>query len=181
MPLPDLAGAWLGGIYLQSVFLLPFWSLWLALPLPIVIAALWWRTWRVRLAASCALLALLGGLRYQAAVPSFDASHLAHYNDLGEVAFNGVVVGEPDVRDRYVNLTVSARSLETDEATHQIRGLALVRTGRHPSYSYGDELRIQGKLETPPEQEDFSYRDYLARQGIHSMISSGRITLLGHA
>jgi competence protein ComEC len=58
----------------------------------------------------------------------------------------------------------------------------LVQTGRHPSYAYGDELRIEGRLETPPELEDFSYRDYLARQGIHSMMRYGRITVLsqGH-
>jgi len=43
---------------------------------------------------------------------------------------------------------------------------------------YGDELEVEGKLETPPVFEDFSYRDYLARRGIHGMIGWPKITLL---
>ncbi len=182
MTLPYLAVAWLSGIYLQSVLSLPAWILWLAIPLALVIIFLWWNEWRVRLGTSCALLLLLGALRYQAAMPSFDSSKLGYYNGLGKVSLVGVLAEEPDVRDRYVNLKVSASYLEIEAEERQVTGLALVRTGRHPSYAYGDELQIEGRLETPPESEDFSYRDYLARQGIHSMVDFGRITLLsqGH-
>ena len=70
MTLPYLAIAWLSGIYLQSVLTLLGWVLWLATPLLGAIILLWWREWCVRLGASCALLALLGGLRYQAAMPT---------------------------------------------------------------------------------------------------------------
>jgi len=182
MTLPYLTVAWLGGIYLQSVLTLPGWVLWLPTPLVLAIILLWWREWRVRLGAFCALLLFLGALRYQAAMPSFNAGTLGYYNGLGKLSFVGVVAEEPDVRDRYVNLKVSASYLEIEGEENQVTGLALVRTGRHPSYAYGDQLQIEGRLDTPPESEDFSYRDYLARQGVHSMVSFGRITLLsrGH-
>jgi hypothetical protein len=39
------------------------------------------------------------------------------------------------------------------------------------AFRYGDCIRLQGQLETPPENEDFSYRDYLASQRIYSYIA----------
>ncbi len=182
MTLPYLVVAWLSGIYLQSVLSSPAWVLGLATPLLVAIILLWWRQGRVRLGASCALFLLLGALRYASALPTFDEEHLAYYKGAGITTVTGVVVEAPDVRDRYVNLKLSARLVEIDGQEHEVRGLALVRTGRHPSYSYGDELRIEGQLETPPETEEFSYKEYLARQGVHSLIDFGRITLLsrGH-
>ena len=103
MTLPYLALAWLGGIYLQSVLSLPAYVLWLATPLALAILVLWWSEWRVRLGASCALLLFPGALRYQAAMPSFNAGTLGYYNGLGKVSLVGVVAEEPDARDRYVN------------------------------------------------------------------------------
>ncbi|MCJ7621811.1 MAG: ComEC family competence protein, partial [Anaerolineae bacterium] len=182
MTLPYLVLAWLGGIYTQSALRVPAWVLWLITPLLVAILLLWWSEWRVRLGAAGALLALLGALRYDTSLPSIDASTLAYYNGAGAVTVVGVVAEEPDIRDRYVNLKVSASYLETGGQRHGVKSLVLVQTGRHPSYAYGDELQIEGRLETPPELEDFSYRDYLARQGIHSMMRYGRITVLsqGH-
>lgn len=39
---------------------------------------------------------------------------------------------------------------------------------RYPAYRYGDILQATGKLETPPQLDDFDYRGYLAHQGIYS-------------
>jgi competence protein ComEC len=182
MTLPYLVVAWLSGIYLQSVLSPPAWVVGLATPLLVAIILLWWREGRVRLGASCVLLLLLGALRYASSLPTLDEGHLAYYNGTDITTVTGVVVEAPDVRDRYVNLKISARLLDIDGQEREVTGLALVRTGRHPSYAYGDELRIEGQLETPPEAEDFSYKEYLARQGIHSLIDFGHITLLsrGH-
>ncbi len=182
MTLPVLVVAWLGGIYGQSLLHAPAWILWLSLPLPMAVVVLWWRERPVRFSASCALFLLLGALRYTAAIPTFDERHLAYYNDQGTATITGVVIEAPDVRDRYVNLKVSVHRLEIDGGSHEVQGLALVRTGRYPSYSYGDELEIVGLLQTPPESEDFSYKEYLARQGVHSMVEYAQITVLsqGH-
>jgi competence protein ComEC len=177
-----LAIAWLSGIYLDSLLRVPGWVLGLATVLPIAMSLLWWREWRVKLGGLCVLFLLLGALRYDVALPHFDESTLAYYNGRGEVTVIGVVADEPEVRDRYVNLRVGARYLELEGQGREIKGLALLRAPRYPSYAYGDQLQIEAELETPPEFEDFSYRDYLARQGIHSMVRFGQITRLsqGH-
>ena len=47
---------------------------------------------------------------------------------------------------------------------------------RPPDYQYGDRLRISGQLQTPPSFADFSYADYLARQGVHSVIWRAGVT-----
>ncbi len=182
MTVPCLAIAWLTGIYLASLLQVPRWSLGLAVILPLAISLLWWREWRVRLGAASALFLIVGGLRYQAALPTFDEGDLAYYNGRGQVTVIGVVADEPDVRDRYVNLRVASTKLDPGAGGQAVKGLVLVQTGRHPLYAYGDELRIEGNLETPPEFEDFSYREYLARQGIHSLMRYGDVTLLsqGH-
>jgi competence protein ComEC len=95
------------------------------------------------------------------------------------VVLEGVVVGEPDERDRYTNLRVRAERLTLpDGAELEVEGLALVKADRYPERHYGDRVRVEGVLETPPVLEDFSYKDYLARQGIHSMIRRAQVELL---
>ena len=44
-------------------------------------------------------------------------------------------------------------------------GLVLVQAPPFTDYRYGDRLRTEGKLQTPTDTADFSYREYLARQG----------------
>jgi hypothetical protein len=51
-----------------------------------------------------------------------------------------------------------------------VRGLVLVQAPRYPTHAYGERLAVIGELETPPVFEDFSYKDYLARQGVYSML-----------
>jgi hypothetical protein len=70
------------------------------------------------------------------------------------------MASEPDVREHYVNLRVSARYLEMEGQGREVEGIALVRAPRYPCHAYGDELQIEGELETPPEFKDFSYRYY---------------------
>ena len=53
-----------------------------------------------------------------------------------------------------------------------------MRASNNQIFHYGDSLRLRGKLKTPPENEDFSYRDYLAAQHIHSYMSSAEVTVL---
>ncbi|HJS20394.1 MAG TPA: ComEC/Rec2 family competence protein, partial [Anaerolineales bacterium] len=57
-------------------------------------------------------------------------------------------------------------------------GLLLVRASNNQEFHYGDIVRLRGKVRTPPENEDFSYRDYLAARHIHSYMSSAEVTVL---
>ena len=167
--------AWLGGIALAWQIVQPIWT-WLAmvgLAGAGLIAAR--AEHRLRLPLICALVFGLGASRYQATQPPFDdPAFIATYNDRGPVTLEGVVVDEPDVRERQVYLHLRTESLRTqDDSLYEVHGLALVQIPRFPGYGYGDRLRVFGALETPPVFEDFSYREYLARQGVHSLLRFG--------
>jgi len=122
-----------------------------------------------------------GAARYQLALPTTpDAFDLAWYNDRDyDVRLTGWVTEPPDRRDTYANLRVRVTGLDTGEDKDlQVSGLLLVRVDPNEEYQYGDVLRLRGRLKTPPENEDFSYRDYLAREGIYSIMSSDEATRL---
>ena len=181
-----LTGAWLVGIYLGSllgrVFTLPtlLLFLWIALSLPLAVAYLWRHEPRTRISALCGLFLLLGAIRCVYALHRPSPDHVAFHNEGGWVSLRGVVCREPDARDRFVDLVLSVSSLEKGGERFDVRGKVLVRTGRYPAYSYGDELEVGGMLETPPEFEDFSYKEYLGHQGIHSMMRRPSISVVGH-
>lgn len=181
MTLIYLGCAWLAGIFLGSFLHLPSGFVGLLALLPLAGLLLWRNDQRVRLISVCFLSLLLGTLRFNASIPpqSFDEGHLAHYNEQGWVKIEGIVSGEPDVRDTYTNLRVKVAKIEVDGQEREVKGTVLVRAPRYPEYDYGDELKIEGLLETPPELEDFSYREYLARQGVYSILWRPQITLIG--
>lgn len=193
MTLIYLGCAWLAGIFLGSLLPLPSGFVGLLTVLPLASLLLWRKEWPVRLVSVCFLSLLLGILRFNAKAPlqNFDEGHIAHYNDQGWVKIEGIVSGEPDVRDTYTNLPVEVSKIEVDGQGREVTGTVLVRAPRYPEcdngdeqklrcpeYEYGDELEIAGLLETPPELEDFSYREYLARQGIYSILWRPQITLI---
>lgn len=178
MTLIYLGIVWLAGIFLSSLLNLPVLFLALVGLVPLVSLFLWRENPQVRLASLCALVLLLGAWRYSSAIPPLDEGSLAYYNEQGWVKLTGVVSGQPNMRDTYTNLRVAAESLALGDKEYAVTGTVLVRAPRYPEYHYGDRLEIEGLLETPPEFEDFSYRDYLARQGIHSLLRRPRITLL---
>lgn len=169
MTLVYLAVAWIVGILLAQAVHPP----WQLLPFVLFVCTIGLLLRSddkcVRLAWLCALTAALGAGRFLLALPRFDARSLATYNDVGRVTLVGVVVGEPDERDQHTNLRVRVERLTLPDGTEQeVGGLALVQTSRYPRRGYGDRLRIVGDLELPPIFEGFSYREYLARQGVFS-------------
>ncbi|MDY7041872.1 MAG: ComEC/Rec2 family competence protein, partial [Chloroflexota bacterium] len=179
MILVYLSIAWLAGIALAAWLTPPPGLLGLAALIPLTGFLLWRENYRARLLSICGLTLLLGAGRYLLARPRFDERSLATYNDQEQITLTGVVAAEPDVRATYTNLRLQAENLTVEDGTqHEVRGLALVRAARYPEYRYGDRLEIRGLLETPPEFEDFSYRDYLARQGVYSLLRRPQITLL---
>jgi competence protein ComEC len=174
-----LAIAWLAGIAFAKTISLP----WQAVPvlgLAAFLGLLLWRDdARVRWGASCALVFALGAGRLLLATPHFDETSLATYNDAGWVTLEGIVVGEPDEREHYTNLRVRAERLALPDGTElEVEGAALVQVERYPQRHYGDRVLVTGLLETPPVLEGFSYREYLARQGIHSLVHRAQVTLL---
>ena len=121
----------------------------------------------------------LGAARYQLSVPNFDAFHIAFYNDRDyDLLITGTLIEPPDYRDNYTNLRVSVKAVDTGDGDLSASGIILVRASNNQTFHYGENLRLRGKLKTPPENEDFSYRDYLAAQHVHSYMSTAIVTVL---
>ncbi|MBN1220373.1 MAG: DNA internalization-related competence protein ComEC/Rec2 [Anaerolineae bacterium] len=170
-PLTLLGIFWLAGIVLARWFTLP-WPVVVIAGLPALAGLFLYRhISRVQTGAMLVLALVAGAFRLNFFQPTFDHSYIAFYNDKDTpVTITGVVIDEPDVRDYYLNLRLQAETIEQGEVIQPVEGLVLVRAPRHPEYFYGDRLTVTGKMETPPVFKDFSYKDYLARFGIHSMI-----------
>ncbi len=136
---------------------------------------------RLRMLGLGAVVFFLGAWRLAIAVPDFDSSHISAHNDSFRIAtLTGVVSDFPDIRDEYIGLRVESDSIRYSEFEdfQAITGDALVRADRLSSFSYGDRVEVLGILETPPEFQDFSYRDYLARQGIFSLIANASVDIV---
>jgi competence protein ComEC len=141
------------------------------------------------LAMACGLCIAAGALRYagQPFMPCWTANDLAYYNLPANQAFErrapqvtvtGVVDSYPLVADVKQNLVVKAGQLEIDGHAQPVSGQVRLSTGIRQRYAYGQPVRVTGRLVTPPEFEDFSYKEYLARKGIHSLFYSARIEVL---
>ena len=122
---------------------------------------------------------LFGAWWFQFRQPTIDAFHIAFYNDRDyEMLVTGTLNEPPDQRDTYSNLTLNVEAVDSGSGDMPASGMLLVRTSALADYEYGQRVRVRGSLKTPPENEEFSYRDYLARQGIHSTMSTMEVTVL---
>lgn len=131
------------------------------------------------LVLGCVGVAALGAARYSLAQPTIDVHHIAYYNEQHNLTVVGVVVDEPDVRDRFVNLRVAVEELQLADGTAvAVSGIVQVQAFRFPVISYGTRLSVKGNLETPSESETFSYKAYLARQGVHSVMRLPQLTVV---
>jgi competence protein ComEC len=120
-----------------------------------------------------------GAWWYQFRQPNIDAFHVAFYNDRDyEMLVTGTLTEPPDYRDTYTNLQLKVEAVDSGSGDMPAEGLLLVRVPALVTYEYGQRVRVRGDLKTPPENEEFSYRDYLARQNIHSYMSIADVTVL---
>lgn len=131
----------------------------------------------------CSLLLVslaLGGARYQAAQPRLEPDFIAYYNDAGRVVLEGVVARPADRREAYTNLRLAVERLRrgAEQPYTPVRGQLLVRLAGQAGWRYGDLLRLHGRLVTPSEFEGFSYRDYLACQGVYSYLQATQVELI---
>ncbi len=118
------------------------------------------------------LVAILWLLRLQMAIDSFEALPLLSFHDEVSHKIAGVVADYPDIREEQLKLTVRVDEMDGSP----VAGRLLVSLPRYPdNYFYGDHLEFEGMLETPTEFDDFSYKNYLRRYGISSVMYEPRI------
>ena len=124
----------------------------------------------------------LGAARYQSTIPDLrDPAFIGFYNDRQvQMMVTGVIEALPDVRDRGTTLRVRVERMHPAGDLHyqEVRGLVLVTTSPEKDFHYGDRVVVRGILETPAAAEAFSYREYLARQGIYTNMRNATVSRL---
>lgn len=129
----------------------------------------------------CFIFLVAGIWRHQIALSKIDNSPIKNF--IGkDIILIGLVNKEPDIREKSTKLTIrieKIKQINMPEARPLADfGRVLVTTWRYPEYQYGDKLKIQGELKTPEVFEGFNYRDYLAKDGIYSVIYFPEIELI---
>ncbi|MBN1487913.1 MAG: ComEC/Rec2 family competence protein, partial [Anaerolineae bacterium] len=168
-------GAWVIGILsTQASLFSPIWLL-LTIPTALVLVLGWGDDLRVRKLAWFLTGLLLGTMRFWLAQPAIDPSHIAYYNGVGTVTVTGVVVSEPDPRPTYTNLRLAAEELVFANGNIvPVSGAILVKAPPYADVNYGDLIHVSGALIEPPVYGEFSYKGYLAQQGIYALLRNGQ-------
>lgn len=131
-----------------------------------------------RLLAALIFALVFGYFRYQLALPVITESQLAYYNDQGSVTLSGFISADPNDQGTSTQLQVSVEKLLQAGTIKPVHGKLALTVGAYPHFSYGQRLVITGTLETPPIYDDFNYREYLAAQGVRSVMQRPKVALL---
>lgn len=175
MRLVYLALGWAAGIIVIAAYPgLRQPALWLALSLVSALIA-----WRFHLPVLLIVTAFSLGAIRMATVPA--TSDLAAYNGRGGMTIEGIVAAEPDRRDDRVQLRLAAETVTRAGTTTPTDGLVLVNAPVTADAGYGDRIAATGLLLEPGEGDRFSYAEYLARSGVHSIMQESAVTVLQHA
>ena len=175
MPLIYLSSAWVAGIFLGAHFQPHFLVVFSAL-LPLLLLLFMPRHRKTVILSSLCLVVLFGGIfRFQSA----SDTGIQSYNG-STVQIKGTVADELETRDKVTHLRLRVDQIRAGSDWQEASGTVLLFVPRYPAYNYGDGLLVSGKLETPPQFEDFDYRGYLEQQGIYSTMRYPQIAVTSH-
>lgn len=128
----------------------------------------------------------LGMARYEIKNNSNDFGWLENKIDQTEI-FEGVIVDEPDEREKYMRLVVEvsgpvfAEATEKQTVEKKSNTKVLVYTKLYPKFNYGDKVELKGKIQKPKNSvrhpmaskeevgsvRDFDWKSYLAKDEIY--------------
>ncbi len=181
MLLALLAGAWFSGIAAAATFGDEAWPLALAAALSGVTLAM------IRRSPPVAAYALLLPLILAAGIAREQSSHrpppddaAVHFNGGVAMRIRGVLRDDPEIGDTSQRFAISVREIQRDGTWDAASGGVLVRGPLLPRYRSGDVVELEGKIEAPPQLEDFDYAAYLARRGITSVMEYPQTRTIGH-
>jgi competence protein ComEC len=163
--------AFITGIFLDSFFSLPkFFFLFLSLFgfLSLFLSFKEKKILFFLIVFSFFFLGILRHQQYQTKISSNPLKKLNHSEEKIELV--GQVDEEPKVEGKTTKLVVKV---------DKFQGKVLVTTRRYPEYRFGDKLKIFGNLKEPPSFPEFNYADFLAKEGIFSVVDFPKIEKVG--
>jgi len=170
MRLVRLSFAWLVGIALGRWLDLSWGMPALLALLFFVLLLLWYRRPAARWCLALALIAALGMLRCSLARPSFGPEDVVSYAGQA-VELRGTVAGEAESQAGRTVFPLRAEALRLPgQEWQRVHGRVLVQGPPYVEVAYGDHLLLGGTLARPSGSREFSYRDYVAGQGIYALL-----------
>jgi competence protein ComEC len=138
---------------------------------------------------ACVLALLAGSLRFASHPfsPCWTDEDLAYYNLPASSAFDasapkrmvtGYISSYPLISDVKQRIEIEADAVEQGDEMRSVSGALTLNTSTRQRYSYGQPVQLEGRLATPPDFEDFSYSDYLARSGVYSVMYGAYVQAL---
>jgi len=170
MALVYLSCAWVLGIFLGAKFVLPLAFIFTGLIPLVLLCFSRQHTKAVILTSLCIAIFFAGGFYSGLSQPKSDTQNLQYYNDQGSVKIRGTVNQAPETRDKNIHLYLKATGIQINQKWQEVSGTVLIVAPRHSSYRYGDLLQIIGEPRTPPQFDDFDYREYLAHHQVYSIM-----------
>ena len=110
-------------------------------------------------------------------IPGVEKNSLTSYHEQN-VVLQGMISGEPDVREGKVNYIFTVDKKVDGEQIENVSGKILLGLPLYPRYEYGQRAMVTCKLQTPEPIEKFHYEKYLATQGIWSVCPSPKFEIL---
>lgn len=172
------------GVFLSSFAILPanVWMVFLIVGLIVTVFGLkksfidLGKDWRF-LIAGCAIIFLaLGILRNDLFLSRKESISQIPYQK--DVALEGSISKDPDwgVNNQKIEVAVSYQY--SGQAKQEMFGKILLTLDRNLDLRYGDRILVEGKLKAPLNTDGFSYKNYLAMQGIYALSYFPKITII---
>lgn len=151
-----LVSAWLAGILLASILVLPMLVLLACAGTFGILIILVYQDRQMRFGILLAVCVCLGAWRYTVALPSNDSHSITAFIGPSSLEVRGTVADEPQVQVRTRLLLVDVNAISTDGGNHwqEVDGQVQVETldtALEDPYgmNYGDSVKLQGKLQGP--------------------------------
>lgn len=117
-------------------------------------------------------LLLLGSVLYTSAQPQNQPDRIFYYNDSGNsMAVAAIVAEPPDYRTRSTLAVLRLVDFKVNGEYLPSRERVMALFPPNTPLQYGDNLILYARPETPYEDEEFSYRQYLSTKGIFTLFS----------
>lgn len=106
-----------------------------------------------------------------------DQQNLEEFNGL-ELVMQGYISAEPDVRAEKQYLLIDVEKVFWRNQEIGVGGAVKLTQPKLLDFEFGQSVLVKGLLEKPENGEDFAYADYLAKDGIFSIMGKGSIEVL---
>ncbi len=126
------------------------------------------------------LASFLGALNFQYFQHRESSSDIENLYNL-EIELVGKIVQEVHKESNSCKAVImiedaDTRGIEKGASMSKIR--VLIRTGERCELEYGDQIKVSGTLEEPPNFDTFSYKEYLRAQGIYAVMKADTASIL---